>query len=65
VTKPNRSLDFSHKSERTHTIGKPHSALVPVPLLDWLARILGRRQATAVPVEEEKREEEQPQQQEE
>lgn len=62
MTKPNDGLDFSHKNERIHTIGKPHSAIVPLPLLDWLARILGRRQAAAVP--EEDKGEEQKQQEE-
>jgi hypothetical protein len=57
MKKPDRSLDFSHKNERTHTIEEPHSGLVPFPLLDWLARILGRRQAAAVPVEETEEEE--------
>ncbi len=50
MPEPEDDLDFSHKQKRSHTIEKPHSAPMPVSLLDWLIQILRRLRSTKAPL---------------
>ena len=57
MPQPDDSLDFSHKQKRSHTIEKPHSAPIPVSLLEWLAQILRRLQSIKAQANSEENEE--------
>ena len=57
MPEPDDNLDFSHKQKRSHTIEKPHSAPIPVSLLEWLAQILRRLQSIKAQANSEENEE--------